>query len=214
VLAAFAEANPIDNPLFIRTSTRPLLVNMTAENIQGGLGGVAQMNQSVAAINDRLEVYTETLPKQIRWQTEMVIEDYVRKESVPRIMNSVASIDTSAIYIADFLGGVEGLIASERALVLEEVNRSLEGAYAVIDQEHAAVIEDVDRQREFIMADVSTLTSDKLDHATNNVNAIVDRVFAKLTFLLAGLVVSLLIVGVILIVLARLLRRPPSPAEA
>jgi hypothetical protein len=214
VFAAFARANPMDNPLFTRASTRPLLIDMTSQEIKGGLGGVAQMSQSVAAINDRLEVYTESLPKQIRWQTEMVLEDYVRKEQIPRLMNSVASIDSSAISIAGFLGGVEDIIARERALVLEEVNRSLEGAYAVIDQERAAVIEDVDRQREIILADVSVLASEKLDHATGNVNELVDRIFAKLVVLLAGFVISILVVGAILIVLARLLRRPASPVEA
>jgi hypothetical protein len=209
--AEFVEANPIDSPMFTRVTTRPLLMDMTSVDIEGGLIGVAQMNETLAGLSDRMEIYTEVLPKQIRWHFQMMLDDYIGRQDAPHIARNVASISVSADRIAEFLDGTETLIAEERAILLDDLSRRLEEAYAVLEKERVAVTGDLSKERETVITDVSALAETAIGQSTESVNEIVDRVFAKATVLLAGFVVSLLIVGVILILLARALRRPVAP---
>lgn len=212
ILTAWVEANPIEGALFIRPSTRPLLSELTARRFTGGLGGVAQTNEIVAEISDRLEIYTEQMPRQIRWQAEIALEDAVGASNAHRFLGDVDSIDTSAKRIADFLDTIEGIIARERAIVLEEVDRSLAEALGTLQMERAAITEDLSRERQSLMADVSQLAEGSIDRTTTSLNEVVDRIFARLTLLLVGLVLSCLVAGAILIALSRALRGRPAAA--
>jgi hypothetical protein len=204
----WAAENPIDSPLFVRRSTRPLLSEITAMDAKGGMAGVAQINESMAGLTDRVETYTDILPKQIRWQGELLLHDYLGKKEVPGFFSDVNTINNSADRIADFLDGVEGLVAEERAIVLGELSARLDEAYAEIDRQRLAVTADLGEQREAIMTDIGMLTESTIDYTVVGVDKTVDRIFAKATRLLIGLLLGLLVVGAILIVLARLLRRP------
>jgi len=64
----FAEAFPLDSLNFARRSSNGFMAPALAGESVGGLAAAAAMNEQLRVFNDRVAIYAEAVPKQLRWQ--------------------------------------------------------------------------------------------------------------------------------------------------
>ncbi len=127
-IEAWAEANPITGRYFVRTSVIENLEQLSdTYRRTGGLDAVGSLDERVRVMLDRLPFYTEYLPKQVVWQTELSLSqnaDRIRGETGLAELEQLRhldQIDASLAVVADFTSGAPDLIASERERTLRAV---------------------------------------------------------------------------------------------
>ncbi len=202
----WARDHPIENHLFIRESTTKALATAMASGGRGAVSAIGSIEERVNDISAQFSVLTETMPKQIRWQGELLVDELV---GVDQLKRSVARVDTllaSLQVLATIGADAENIIARERnalitalererSILLSEIDRqrietledAIEFRIAVLDaieEERVAVLAAVEAERLAAIEDLRTLSTDFVDHA-----------FWRAIQLLAGLVLTLGIVG-------------------
>jgi hypothetical protein len=135
-IEAWDRDNPITDLTFGRRSAMTEDSAITAAGLRAsGLQAVGQLETTARDLSERLTVYFERLPKQIRWNTELVIIEVMR-EFGHQFFNDIGSIEGSAAGVRSFLDETPSLITTEREAVLQAMK-----------QELGVTLESVDRQR-------------------------------------------------------------------
>jgi hypothetical protein len=214
----WAAEHPLTGPLVTRESTAPLLAASVSDSAGGGLlKKAAGLLEDTRDITARVDIYAASLPRQARWQAELVASDAMNAPVLQSVMAELAR----TVDILDRVGGVAAntpaLVARERAAVLEGIDqerRSLQdfisgerrAVLADVGQERAAVLEALRAERMATLQQLDGLGRGWVDHAFDRAGHLVDRVFLWLLALVGlGLVGGLLLV----VLLARAWRRRP-----
>jgi hypothetical protein len=136
----------------------------------GGLEAVSTLDERVRVLVDRLPFYTEYLPKQVAWQTELSLmrnAERIRAESgLAELENleALGPIDQRLERVAAFTEGVDDLVAAQvdrsiKALseeVEDQRRQTLAEADALVTTQRKALIEDVSGERRAAVADVQS----------------------------------------------------------
>ncbi|WP_246356653.1 chemotaxis protein [Pyxidicoccus fallax] len=212
---AWAAEHPLTGPLVARESTVPLLASVTAASGGGLLKRAAGLLEDTRDITARVDLYAASLPRQARWQAELVAADAM---NAPALQSALAEL-ARTVDILDRVAGVAAntpaLVARERAAVLEALGRERQSlqdfisgerqaVMAGVGQERAAVVDALRAERVATLQQVDGLARGWVDHAFDRAGHLVDRVFLWLLGLLGlGLVGGLILV----VLLARAWRR-------
>ena len=100
-MAAWVEANPLSNDLFVSHTPSEHLLDLTKGYDTGLKSIAADVQDQIVELNDRLSIQTSLLPRQIRWQAELAVLEMSDPKSVDRVFQ------------ATYQGG-KGVIAAER----------------------------------------------------------------------------------------------------
>jgi hypothetical protein len=212
---AWAAEHPLVGTLVARESTAPLLASVTAASGGGLRGQAASLLEDTRDLTARVDLYAASLPRQARWQAELVAADAM---NAPALQSAMAEL-ARTVDILDRVGGMvantPALVARERAAVLEALDmerRSLQdfisgerqAVLAGVGQERAAVVDALRTERVATFQQLDGLARGWVDHAFDRAGHLVDRVFLWL-LALVGLA---LVGGLILVALvARAWRR-------
>ncbi len=212
---AWAAEHPLTGPLVTRESTAPLLASVVEASGGGLLKQAAGLLEDTRDITARVDLYASSLPRQARWQAELVAADAM---NAPALRSAMAEL-ARTVDILDRVGGVAAstpaLVARERTAVLEALSqerRSLQdfvsserqAVMAGVGRERVAVLEALHAERVAALQQVDGLAMGWVDHAFDRAGRLVDRVFLWLLALLGlGLVGGLVLV----VLLARVWRR-------
>ncbi|WP_163988485.1 chemotaxis protein [Pyxidicoccus caerfyrddinensis] len=203
---AWAAEHPLVGTLVARESTAPLLASVTESSGGGLLKKAAGLLEGTRDITARVDLYAASLPRQARWQAELVAADAM---NAPALQSAMAEL-ARTVDILDRVGGMvantPALVARERAAVLEALDterRSLqdfisgerEAILVGVGHERAAVVDAVHAERVGALQQVDGLAHGWVDHAFDRAGHLVDRVFLWLLALVAlGLVGGLVLV--------------------
>jgi hypothetical protein len=72
-LEAYADNNPFENQLFVRTGDTLKFLKASAGTSSSGLVAAASMSEEMRTLADRMSIFTVTVPKQVQWQTELLM---------------------------------------------------------------------------------------------------------------------------------------------
>jgi len=100
-MAAWVEANPLSNHIFVSRAPSEHLRDLTKGYDSGLKSIAADVQDQVVELNDRLSIQTSLLPRQIRWQAELAVLEMSDPKSIDRMFQ------------ATYQGG-KGVIAAER----------------------------------------------------------------------------------------------------
>lgn len=213
----WAAEHPLTGPLVTRESTAPLLASVTAASGGGLLRKAAGLVEDTRDITARMDIYVASLPRQARWQAELVAADAMNSPAVQSVMQELARTVDILDRVADVAANTPALVARERAAVLEGVDqqrRSLQefitgerqAVLVGVGQERAAVVDALHAERVATLQQLDGLARGWVDHAFDRAGHLVDRVFLWLAVLLAvGLVGGVLLA----LLLLRAWRRRP-----
>ncbi|MBN8226788.1 chemotaxis protein [Corallococcus macrosporus] len=212
---AWAAEHPLTGPLVTRESTTALLASLT-EVTGGGLRSTAAgLIEDTRDLTARVDLYATSLPRQARWQAELVATDAMR---APTVQAALAELGRT-VDLLDRVGSVAAntpaLIERERRAVLDAVHAERLGLQEFVTGERQAVLADVGRERQAVvdalhaervatLQQLDGLARGWVDHAFDRLGPLVDRVFLWLALLMVLLGVGGVLGGW---VLARAWRR-------
>lgn len=222
----WARKHPLQGSFTVRDSTASLLAASTAIG-GGGLGAaISGAQDELADFAVRADLYAEILPRQARWQAQLLIEEMMAERFIAHAFDQVGPIPLSLeslpvdidkerqALIEDFRR--EGILAghwirAERVDSLEYFSRERQAILdALIDEriailqsltmEREALIEAVDSQRAAFALDLETVVASALAETRRE---LVDHFVLRLAQLTAVVLPLVLVGGLILVWFAR-----------
>ncbi|CAM4154272.1 chemotaxis protein [Corallococcus exiguus] len=206
---AWAAAHPLTGPLVTRESTTALLASLTDVTGGGLRSTAAGLVEETRDLTARVDLYAASLPRQARWQAELVATDALQ---APTVQAALAELGRT-VDLLDRVGAVAAnspaLIERERRAVLAAVNAERLGLQEFVNGERQAVFADVGRERQAVvdalhaervatLQQLDGLARGWVDHAFDRLGPLVDRVFLWLTLLAVLLGVGGLLGGLLL----------------
>ena len=209
----WAADNPLNNDLFLHRSVAISAADILGEQQMGGLSSLGTMEEMALDAQTMARSYLAYTFKTVLWQTELMIESMMDTTLITPLLDSV---DRMAVISAatHLLESTPDMIASERALILTEMERMLEASldrtFARVSGERAVIMADVEamiaREREIIFEELGAMTPEIMDQVGEEAISIVDHVLLRLAI---GIVVLLVLLGLGLMIL-----RPRGRAPA
>jgi hypothetical protein len=225
-----ARENPRMDLTFGRRSGMTAASLLTARELSGsGLSSVAQIDETVRDLSDRFTIYIEQIPKEVRWNSELLVLR-LNRDIIDPFKTDVESMDRSLEGIHKALEEVPSLIGSERRLVLEDLDLKLAETLNAIDVQRIATVDvlqdervillqelnkqletslaSLEQGRVLLMSELQTLTAQSIEQGSQETKELVDHLFWR--------VLQLLLVAVVLFALSSIFVRrifgPRRPA--
>lgn len=227
-----ARENPPSDLSFGRRSGMTAESLLTAKELGGGgLKSVGQIDDTVRDLSDRLTIYIEQVPKEIRWNSELLVLE-LNRDIIAPLKTNVESIDRSLVGIQKALDEASALIGSERQLVLEDLDVKLAETLKAIDVQRLATVDVLQEERVILLqemnrqlvasltalgqeraqglSDLEALTAQSIEQGSRKTKELVDHLFWR--------VLQILLIAVVLFTLSSILirrifreRRPSEP---
>ncbi|WP_404371062.1 chemotaxis protein [Corallococcus coralloides] len=206
---AWAAAHPLTGPLVTRVSTAALLASLTDVTGGGLRSTAAGLVEDTRDLTARVDLYATSLPRQARWQAELVAMDALR---APTVQAALAELGRT-VDLLDRVGAMAAssptLIERERRAVLDALHAERLGLQDFATGERQAVLADVGRERQAVLdalhaervatlQQLDGLARGWVDHAFDRLGPLVDRVFLWLTLLVVLLGAGGLLGGLLL----------------
>jgi len=209
----WAADNPLSNDLFLHRSVAVAAADILGEQRMGGLSSLGTMEEMALDAQTMARSYLAYTFKTVLWQTELMIESMMDTTLITPLLDSV---DRMAVISAatHLLESTPDMIASERALILAEMERMLEASldrtFSMVSGERAVIMAEVEemiaRERAIIFEELRAMTPEIMDQVREEAISIVDHVLLRLAI---GIAVLLVLLGLGLMIL-----RPRGRAPA
>ena len=130
----WARKYPIESPFFYRRSSAIEFASITAQRQISSIAAVGKIAFGMGDIAERLAVYSEQLPKQVRWEFQMLLEDLMEKEEI---------LDT---------------LQRERALIMQDIDDQRIATLTWLGDERAVLTAEAERLIDHFMLRTAQLT--------------------------------------------------------
>jgi len=182
----WAREHPLTNPAFLREETIPRWKQV--DELSKGVAAVASMEVTIQDMTDRLNAYSVLLPRQARWEVELVLMEYLTTGEMQSFLDNMDQITLAADDVADFTDSIDRLIAKERDVALEAVRSERVAVMDELSTHLAATLQFLHKERLETMAQLDSLSAHTLAGASPEMRDLVDHFFWRAAQLLAGLV--------------------------
>ncbi len=156
-------ANPIEDLSFGRATTVATFAQfaeLAGPEGRGGFGAVASLDQTMNDLANRLAIYMEHLPKQARWQGELLTAEFTR------------SVGTSLISEMESLTAEVARIAALTDTAPEIVNATMSELLDALTAERAALLDAIDDQRIAIIAALGGIRDSLFESAGEHIQVV------------------------------------------
>ncbi len=205
--------HPLESMAFNRVSPSSELASLVMASPRGVGEVMGSLDEGIADLADRSAIYARYLPRQLRWEGQLIADEILEDPRVAGPLASVAGIEKSIDRTA---GGIEelpqrvitetgpllDLVRDERAILTAFVERQRLETLAFAQQERITLTETVRAEREATLAmlhDERVDTLDRLeslveathDRSLESVGGLIDRVLWRATLYAGGLLILL-----------------------
>jgi hypothetical protein len=212
IVRAWADSHPITSMEFLRETTASEFADVLGQQQAGGLAVLGDLAMQATDLSERLKYYAAAMPKQMRWQSKLVLLELLDEADVEGFLGNVGSIDRSAFRLAEFADTVPALVGDQAAFAvdallasLREVNRQRLETLEALTAERIAVMEQVGNELIAMMDQAVAIADSTLRRAPVAAGEVVDYAFRRALVLLALIFVG----GLIFAFLLRLIWRRP-----
>ena len=122
----WAAGHPIEHSFAGRTSGASLLTRLRSEN-QDVFLVVGAVSDTLENMSERLNTYAAHLPKQARWQAELLASEMTTGLHLDRTIADVHDVGTAARHATGVLEGIPALLDAERDIIAAERRAVLAG---------------------------------------------------------------------------------------
>ena len=155
--AEWAKAHPIENTFASRASLEAFMAEMQSEE-QDAFRAMGAVSETIGSVSERLNTWAALLPKQSRWQAELLADDMTGARDVEGMLDDINTIGTAARHASGFMDNVNGVLGTadssirqtldaERKAVLEGVNDQRVHTLAYMTSERLAVVASAREER-------------------------------------------------------------------
>ena len=211
MMRSWAAEYPIHGPTYTRPMLSSHLADLTATENMGAFRVVGSLTTSLADLTAFLTATAELIPKQARWQAEILIAEKEYDELIDQSLDELGTVAESLHVIRevvdDFdtliprereavidagrgerletLDFIEAFVAAERTVVFEEIAKERAVVIEAIRAERLETLEILQQERAIILDEVEALSDEVLDQVEARVESSIDHVFFRLVQLLA-----------------------------
>lgn len=207
--AEFAAREPISNAYFLRRSVADELIGEMPQEARDAFAALGSITQTFESLSSRLGIYIEYLPKQARWQAELLLEDPALDSRLTRVLDGVDGINAATAEIAEIAGespaldgrlydivdqvvaalheeiqGLTEVVRSERELVLGTLPAEYEALFAHVTDQRLAALAALEIHIDEVIAEVDMIAARAMDDAEGLSRGTVDYAFERATPLL------------------------------
>ncbi|MCH7964973.1 MAG: hypothetical protein IH852_13665 [Bacteroidetes bacterium] len=192
----WANENPIKNSKFMRVSALDEVAHIIGSadyNLGTTVEGIAI---SVNELKNQVTLYTDYLPKQIKWQVEYAAYEVFGDSTMGNMMQNFNTITQSTSRITDVVEETSLLIEELQQSTLDNVNYQRLATLKALTEERIAVMESLKLERIAILEDINRERNETLDRlekisymAVNKTTIfaadIIDKIFWRVLIILA-----------------------------
>jgi len=218
----WAATHPIEHTFAGRTSGASLLTSLRSAE-QDVFLVVGSVSDTLENMSERVNTYAAHLPKQARWQAQLLAAEMTTGLRLERTLDDVHDLGTVARQASGVLEGIPALLDAEREIIAAERRAVLAGVdsqrlqtlavlqeyvtgerlalVAAVRDERVATIAAVDQERLATIAAVETMRKLTVDSSLNGLRDLVDYTIWRVAMLIAAL---MLLAAVLAVVAVRL----------
>jgi hypothetical protein len=153
-LGEWAATHPVQTGLSGRRSADTDLIRQADEGDLGSLASLNALQEGLGDITARLDSYNAYLPKQARWQAELLISDLARDPQLSAAASTFGVLTRALDRTSNNLDRMPELAGMARNVALADVENQRLAAQSFFTQERVQVIEALARQRIAAIADL------------------------------------------------------------
>ena len=226
-VAGWAMTHPVEYAFSSRASGSALVAELQSDNRDVFLD-VGAVSDVIENLSERLNTYAAQLPKQARWQAEILITGMADGLGVEGALGDVHDVGTAARRASDLLSEVPGLLgaerdilAAERRTILADVNsqrgQTLEymtaerlAVLAAAREEWIALVSALRQERIETLIEVDAIKTRTVDSALAGFKDLVDYTVWRVALLSVSLTLAAAAIGVFAYRVAAGRRRRPE----
>jgi hypothetical protein len=154
-LASWAQAHPLQSSLAGRQSFDPERIRMLGASDLGTMATIKGLGESLGDLTARLDAYNAYLPKQARWQAELLLSDLARRPEFGAAMANAKTLSDALAKTSNTMEHMPDLVGQTRAGVMADVDGQRLAAQAFVREERIQAFNALRQERIAIAADIS-----------------------------------------------------------
>jgi hypothetical protein len=146
-VSAWAEAHPIQAGLTGRQSADPEVIRKVGQSDLGTMASIKALGESLGDLTARMDSYNLYLPKQARWQAELLVRDLTRDPQVDAVMSNVVVLSNALAKTSSSMERMPEVMGQAREAVRADVEGQRLAAQAFLRSERLQTLDAVRQER-------------------------------------------------------------------
>jgi hypothetical protein len=192
----WTKKHPLKNNKFLRVSALDTVAHIIGSESYSLGGTVENIAISVDELKNQVTLYTNYLPKQIKWQIEYAAYEMFGDSTMENMMQNLNTITRSTDRITNVVEETPLLVEELQQSSLENINYQRLATLTALTDERIAVMESIKLERIAILEDINrerNETLDRLEKISNKAvnkttifaSDIIDKIFLRVLIILA-----------------------------
>src|SRR5207344_3328133 len=118
-----------------RQSFDPERISKLKESDLGTMGSIKALGESLGDLTARLDAYNAYLPKQARWQAELLLNDFARRPEFGAAMSNAKTLTDALAKTSNTMERMPELVGQTRAGVMADVDGQRLAVQAFVREE-------------------------------------------------------------------------------
>ncbi len=188
--------HPLKNNKFLRVSALDTVAHIIGSKGYDLGGSVESIAVSVYELKNQITLYTNYIPKQIKWQAEYEVYNLLGDSTMGNIMQNFNTITQSTDRITRIVEETPILVEELQQSSLDNINYQRLATLTALTDERIAVMESIKLERIAILEDINrerNETLDRLEKISNKAvnkttifaSDIIDKIFWRVLIILA-----------------------------
>lgn len=153
-IEVWAIAHPVQGGLSGRTSMSADVIRKTYRDDLGALATLKALQENLGDITARLDSYNAYLPKQARWQAELLVTDFSRNPKLTAAASDFTVLSHAMSTASNNLDQMPQMAAKAREVALSDVDHQRVAAQDFLAQQREKAFDDLAQQRSEAIADL------------------------------------------------------------
>jgi hypothetical protein len=119
------------------------------------MASIRALGESLGDLTDRLDSYNTYLPKQARWQAELMLSDVARSPGVSSALSNAATLTDALAKTSNSMEQMPELVGQTRAAVMADVDRQRLAAQSFVQEEREQIFNALARERVALTTDIN-----------------------------------------------------------
>lgn len=156
---SWADAHPIETSLAGRQSVDAEVIRIVGDADLGTMASIQALGESLGDLTARMDSYNVYLPKQARWQAELLLHDVVSDPQVKTTLSNVEVLSTALAKTSGDLDRMPEIMGQTRQAINADVTGQRLGAQSFLRNERLETIQALQHER---LAAVAALDHERL----------------------------------------------------
>ena len=158
-VSTWADAHPIQASLVGRQSLDPDLISKVEQSDLGAMASIKALGESIGDLTARLDSYNAYVPKQARWQAELLLGDVTSDPQVSTALSNFVVLSNTAAKASSNMDRMPELVGQAREAVRADVEGQRLSAQAFLNEQRLRTVDALQQQR---LATIAAFRSERL----------------------------------------------------